>query len=324
DQEGVFMLRDLVDGIRIAEFIREVNPKSALIYGGGYIGMEMAESFRELGLDLTVVVRSRVAGREEAEIAELVRDELLKHGVRVEESCTIRSFEKVSGRIRAETNKGTIDADIVLVAAGVVPNSEIARDAGIETGFKNAIATDARQRTNVPDIYAAGDCADALHLVTGKKTWIPLGDTANKQGRVAGANMAGEELIFPGVVGTAVFKVFDLEVARTGLTEAQAKSEGFDAGTAVINASSRAHYYPGGSRMRIKLVFDKTSGRLLGAHMAGKEGVAKRIDVFAAALHARMTVDEVAFLDLAYAPPFAPVWDPVLVAAQVARKGVKR
>jgi len=324
DAEGVFLLRTLEDGIRMRSYIEARKPGSALIYGGGYIAVELAEAFKELGLDTTVAVRSKVLRREEPEIVGVVREELVKHGVRVEESCPIKTLERREGTIQMETDKGRLDADIVVVATGVEPNSELARDAGVELSFKDAIATDTRQRTNLPDVYAAGDCADAYHLLTGKKTWIPLGDTANKQGRVAGANIAGEGVEFPGVVGTAAFKVFGLEVARTGLTEEHARAEGFDVGAVVVDVNSRAHYYPGGGRMKIKLVFDGAGGRLLGAHMAGSEGVAKRIDVFAAALHARMTVDEVAFLDLAYAPPFAPVWDPVLVAAQVARRKVKR
>lgn len=324
ENDGIFLMRDLEDGIKIGQYIANKKPKSALIYGGGYIAMEMSEAFRALGLELTVVVWDRLMGREEGEIVDVIRTELLKNGVRLEEFCAIKSFERNNGTIRADTDRGAIDADIVIVATGVVPNSELAKDAGLELSVKNSIATDKHQRTSDPDIYSAGDCADAYHIVTGKKAWIPLGSTANKQGRVAGANIAGEDIQFPGVVGTATFKVFDLEVARTGLTEAVAKEEGFSVGTVLVDANSRAHYYPNNKPIRIKLVFDTRSGRLLGAHMAGGEGVSKRIDIFATALHANMTIDDIAFLDLSYAPPFAPVWDPVLVAAQVASKKVNR
>ena len=324
NSEGIFFMRDLEDGLLIGQFMEKKKPHSALIYGGGYVAMEMAETFRRLGINLTVVVWDRLMGKEESEIADVIRGELAGNDVRLEEFCAIKSFERKGDLIRAETDRGSVDADVVLVATGIVPNSELAKDAGLKLSIRNSIATDTHQKTSDPEIYSAGDCADALHLVTGKKTWIPLGSTANKQGRVAGAHIAGEDAEFPGVVGTATFKVFDLEVARTGLTEAFTKSEGFNVGTEIVDAGSRAHYYPGGKPIKIKLVFDANSGRLLGAHMAGGEGVSKRIDVFATALYAKMTIDDVAFLDLSYAPPFAPVWDPVLVAAQVASKKVKR
>lgn len=324
DNDGIFLMRDLEDGIKIGRYIADRKPKSALIYGGGYIAMEMSETFRALGVELTVVVRNGLMGREDAEIADVVRAELVKNNVRLEEFCAIKSFERKGEVIRAETDRGAVDAEIVIVATGVVPNSDLAKDAGLELSVKGSIATDKHQRTSDPDIYSAGDCADAHNIVTGKKTWIPLGSTANKQGRVAGAHIAGEDAEFAGVVGTATFKVFDLEVARTGLTEATARKEGFSVGTEIVDTSSRAHYYPGGKPIKIKLVFDTNTGRLLGAHLAGGEGVSKRIDVFATALHANMMIDDIAFLDLSYAPPFAPVWDPVLVAAQVAAKKVKK
>jgi len=174
--------------------------------------------------------------------------------------------------------------------------------------------------TNVPGIYSAGDVAEAHHLVTGKPAYIPLGTTANKQGRVAGENAAGGNAIFGGVVGTAVVKVFGMEFGRTGLTEKEAFKEGFDAASVSIKSLSRAHYYPGHKPLYVKLVFEKGTKRLLGAQTAGQEGAALRINVLAAALHAGWTVEDVSRLDLAYAPPFAPVWDPILVAANVAKK----
>jgi CoA-dependent NAD(P)H sulfur oxidoreductase len=177
--------------------------------------------------------------------------------------------------------------------------------------------------TNIPGVFAAGDCAEAFHLVLGRPVYIPLGTTANKQGKVAGENAVGGNAIFKGIVGTAVFKVFELEVARTGISEKQAKEEGIDYVSTVIEHGSRAHYYPGGSKIRVKLIAERKTGRLLGAEMVGRDGVAKRIDVFATALHARMSIDEIAGLDLSYAPPFAPVWDPILIAANDIEKKLK-
>jgi NADPH-dependent 2,4-dienoyl-CoA reductase/sulfur reductase-like enzyme len=214
----------------------------------------------------------------------------------------------------------TIDADIAIVGAGLRPNSEIAKDAGIEPGRTGAIKVNSRMETNIPDIYAAGDCAEAYHLVLGRNAYIPLATTANKQGRVAGENIGGGNASFPGIVGTAIFKVFDLEVARTGITEKEAKAEGIEYVSNVIEHGSRAPYYPGVTPIRIKLLADKKTGRLLGAQMVGREGVAKRIDVFATAITVKMTAQEMRDLDLGYAPPFSPPYDPILIAADEIQK----
>ena len=223
----------------------------------------------------------------------------------------------------AELDDGTfIPTEIVILAAGIRPNSRIAREAGIETGRAGAINVNRRMETSTGDIYAAGDCAVAYHVVLGKPVYIPLGTTANKQGRIAGENAAGGEAVFGGIAGTSAFKIFGLEVARTGLTAREAGEEGFDIVESAIEQPSRAGYYPGGGPIRIKLVADPKTKRLLGAEMVGRDGVAKRIDVFAAALHGDMTVDDVAGFDLSYAPPFSPVWDPVLIAASAIGKKI--
>lgn len=229
----------------------------------------------------------------------------------------------IEGNDRAQrviTRQGAFEADLVLLALGVVPNSALAQAAGIAVGVKGAIVTDDRMRTNLPNVYAAGDCAEALHRVIGQGTYIPLGTTANKQGRVAGSNAAGVQATFEGIVGTAVTKVCDVHAARTGLTEKQARELGYQVSVTQIKAPSRAHYYPGGVPVHVRLVVDAESGELLGGQVVGREGVARRIDVLATALHQGWTVEELAHLDLAYAPPFSPVWDPLLVAANVALK----
>jgi NADPH-dependent 2,4-dienoyl-CoA reductase/sulfur reductase-like enzyme len=325
DLNGIFTIRFLEDGIAIKNFIRENSPKKALIIGAGYIGMEMAEALVSLGIDVTIVeVMPNILGSMDDEINEVVEAELQKNGVKLLKSTSVVEFVGDGFVRKAILNNGSsLDVDLVIVGAGIKPNSEIARDAGIEIGRSGAIAVNQRMETNIPGVFAAGDCAEAFHLVLGRPVYIPLGTTANKQGKVAGENAVGGNAIFKGIVGTAVFKVFELEVARTGISEKQAKEEGIDYVSTVIEHSSRAHYYPGGSKIRVKLIAERKTGRLLGAEMVGRDGVAKRIDVFATALHARMSIDEIAGLDLSYAPPFAPVWDPILIAANDIEKKLK-
>lgn len=325
--KGIYTIRFLEDGIAIKNFIRENSPKKALIIGAGYIGMEMAESLVSLGLDVTIVEQMpNILGNMDDEINEIVEQELARNGVKLLKSVSVNEFSGEDGYVKRAmlSNGQSIDVDLVIVGAGIKPNSEIAREAGVELGRSGAIAVNQKMETNVQGIYSAGDCAEAFHLVLNRPVYIPLGTTANKQGKVAGENAAGGNAIFKGIVGTAVFKVFELEVARTGISEKQAKSEGFDYISTVIEHGSRAHYYPGGSKIRVKLIADKKTGRLLGAEMVGRDGVAKRIDVFATALHARLTVDEIGHLDLSYAPPFAPVWDPILIAANDLEKKIKK
>ncbi|CUT05288.1 CoA-disulfide reductase [Candidatus Kryptobacter tengchongensis] len=325
--KGIYTIRFLEDGIAIKNFIRGNSPKKALIIGAGYIGMEMAESLVSLGLDVTIVEQMpNILGNMDDEINEIVEQELARNGVKLLKSVSVNEFSGEDGYVKRAvlSNGQVIDVDLVIVGAGIKPNSEIAREAGVELGRSGAIAVNQKMETNVHGIYSAGDCAEAFHLVLNRPVYIPLGTTANKQGKVAGENAAGGNAIFKGIVGTAVFKVFELEVARTGISEKQAKSEGFDYVSTVIEHGSRAHYYPGGSKIRVKLIADKKTGRLLGAEMVGRDGVAKRIDVFATALHARLTVDEIGHLDLSYAPPFAPVWDPILIAANDLEKKIKK
>ncbi len=324
---GIFTVRFLEDGIKIKEFIGENSPRKALIVGAGYIGMEMAESLVSLGIDVTIVEQMpNILGTMDDEINEIVEQELQRNGVRLLKAVSVSEFVGENGYVKKSilSNGQMVDSELVVVGAGIKPNSEIAREAGIEIGKTGAIAVNQRMETNIPGIYSAGDCAEAYHLVLNRPVYLPLGTTANKQGKVAGENAAGGNAVFKGIVGTAVFKVFELEVARTGISEKQAKSEGFDYVATLIEHGSRAHYYPGGGKIRIKLIADRKTGRLLGAEMVGRDGVAKRIDVFATAIHAKLSVDEIAHLDLSYAPPFAPVWDPILIAVNDLEKKIKK
>jgi NADPH-dependent 2,4-dienoyl-CoA reductase/sulfur reductase-like enzyme len=327
DRPGVFVLRELTDGAAIKAHLAAARPARAVIVGAGYVGMEMAEALTRRGLEVTVLEKlGQVVPGYQPAIAQQVAEELARHGVRVETGLAVEAVERGPGSdpLSVRTDRGSFPAGLVLVSVGVRPNVALARAAGVALGETGAIRVDEGLRTSAPGVYAAGDCAEAMHLVSARPAWIPLGTTANKQGKVAGANAAGERERFAGIVGTAAFRVFDLEVARTGLGAAEARGLGLDAVAAPSTQVSRGHAYPGGTPVTTVLVAERGTGRLLGGQMAGREGVAKRIDVLAAALHARMTVDEVEGLDLSYAPPLAPVYDPVLVAATVARKDLRR
>lgn len=324
--EGVFVLRHMRDGRRMLRYFEEARPRSAVVVGAGYIGLEMAEAFRARGLRTTLVeasdkVMNALAGR----ARDTVADELRAGGVEVMFGERVSAFEGARGRLeRVLTESGrAFDADIVSVGVGVRPEVALAVAAGIEVGESGAVRTDERQRTSAPGVYAAGDCCEVLHRVSGRRVWHPLGQPAVRQGWVAGANAAGRdsspESRYDGVVGTNAVKVFGLEVARTGLSLEEALEAGFDASEVESESHTRAGYYPGGSRMLTRVVAD-ARGRLLGAQLIGREGAAQRVNVFAAALHAGLKVEDVERLDLAYAPPFAPTIDPVIRAAHAARK----
>jgi NADPH-dependent 2,4-dienoyl-CoA reductase/sulfur reductase-like enzyme len=318
---GIFTLRTPEDTLAIRQWIDRDKPRNAVIVGAGYIGLEMAEALIANGLAVSLIeMRPQVLPNMDLEMATPVAEELARNGVRLHTKAPVTAF---SGDecVRAVVAQGVeLPADLVILSIGLRPAVQLAREAGIVLGETGAIAVSDHQLTNIENVWAAGDVSESMHQVTGKPVWIPLGTTANKQGRVAGENIAGGDASFPGVVGTAVVKVFGLEVARTGLTESEARNAGYDIKTTLVTAKSRAQYMPGRQPVRVKLVYEKSGHRLLGAQMVGAEGVAKRIDVFAAALQAGWTTNRVAELDLSYAPPFAPVWDPVLVAANVASK----
>jgi NADPH-dependent 2,4-dienoyl-CoA reductase/sulfur reductase-like enzyme len=271
------------------------------VIGAGYIGLEAADALRRNGLAVTVVERSaHVLGRGDAELTKVVRERLERFRVELQLNTRVSD---VTGR------------ELAILATGLRPNVEIAAEAGVETGHTGAIRVDEHMETNLPGVYAAGDCAEAPHLITGRPAYIPLGTTANKMGRVAGANAAGRRERFGGIVGTAIVNIFGMGVAFSGLSVDQARREGFSPVSARITAPSRPGYFDG-KPITVELVADAGSRRLLGASAWGEDGVAGRINVVATALHNRMRVEDLEQLDLAYAPPFATVWDPVPIAAQ--------
>lgn len=325
DLEGVFVLREFDDARAIKRHLAEARVASAIIVGAGYIGMEMADALRGLGIAVTVLEKAdQVLPGFAPAIVEAAQRELDRCGVRVETGVSLRSVRRDGADLVAATDRGEVRAQIVIVSIGVRPDVALAGKAGIALGRSGAIAVDSAQRTSAEGVYAAGDCAEAHHLVLGCPVWLPLGTTANKQGRVAGANVAGADEHFGGIVGSAGFKLFDLEVARTGLGAAEIAAAGLDAVAAVSHHHTRARYYPGDKPVTTVVHAERASGRLLGAQMIGGDAVAKRIDVFATALHARMTLAQVEALDLSYAPPFSPVYDAILIAATVGLKALAK
>ena len=290
------------------------NVKNVVIIGAGYIGIEMAEAFVAQNKSVTVIeINEHPLPRLDEEAGKLIAEKMSeKVNLRLKEK--VLAFEGEDEVRKVVTDKDEYRAELVLVAVGVKPNIEIAEQLGCK--IERAIWTDSRMRTSVENVYAAGDCCETLNLITKKRTWIPLAPSANKMGYVAGVNIAGGDLEFPGVIGTQITKFFDFEIGSTGLTEKEAKKEGFEVKSAFIKARTKAHYYPGGKDIWLKVVADRETGRLLGAQVLGSDVLA-RINTFAVMISSRFTTKDAFFSDLAYAPPFSPVWEPVILSARV-------
>ncbi|MBM0226161.1 MULTISPECIES: FAD-dependent oxidoreductase [Micromonospora] len=322
DAAGVFGVQTLDDGAALLDWLeREPRPRRAVVIGGGYIGVEMAEALIQRGLTVDLVEQSdQPMSTVDGDMGELVADALKGIGIQIRTGLSVTGLEERDGRIATVvTAEGPMPADVVILGLGVRPNTALAEAAGLPLGPTGGLRTDRRMRVpGVPGVWAAGDCVETLHRISGMPVHVPLGTHANKQGRVAGINIGGGYATFPGVIGTAVTKVCDLEVGRTGLRERDARAAGFDFVSVVAESTNRAGYYPGARRMTVKLIAERPSGRLLGAQIVGWSEAAKRIDTLAVALWNSMTVDDMTALDLGYAPPYAPVWDPVLIAARKA------
>ncbi len=320
DAQGVFGVQTLDDGIVLQHVLDRETPEHVVVVGAGYVGIEMAEAMLRRGLSVTVACAETAPMTSlDMDMGELIAEALRGLGIDLRLGDPVMRFEVEDGRVTAAvTPTATLPADLVVLGIGARPNVELARVAGIEIGPTGGIVTDDHQRTSVGNVFAAGDCVETRQLVTAAPIAIALGTHANKQGRVVGINATGGDATFPGVLGTAVSKVCAYEVARTGLSEREAEAAELAFFATTIEGTSRAGYYPGAEAIRVKLVTESGTGRLLGAQIVGKEGAAKRIDVLAACIWNRMTVDAIISVDLGYAPPFSPVWDPVLVAARVA------
>ncbi|MGW1997374.1 FAD-dependent oxidoreductase [Embleya sp. NPDC001921] len=323
DAPGVYGVQTLEDARELIDWLAPEH-RTAVVIGGGYIGIEMAEAMVRKGLSVTVVDRSaQPMSTLDPDMGALVHEAMEGLGIDVVTDTEAREIELTDGRASAVlTADGRFPADIVVLGLGVRPATELAREAGLPLGASGGLRTDLRMRVTADGIWAGGDCVEVLNLVSGRRQHIALGTHANKHGRVIGTNIGGDYATFPGVVGTAVSKVCDLEIGRTGLREKDAAAAGFEFVTATIESTGRAGYYPGARSMKVKMIAERITGRLLGVQIVGRDGAAKRIDTAAVALTHRMTVEDMTSLDLGYAPPFSPVWDPILVAARKAAQRV--
>ncbi|MFF8808789.1 FAD-dependent oxidoreductase [Streptomyces omiyaensis] len=327
DAAGVHGVQTLEDGQALLDSLAGTAGRRAVVVGAGYIGVEMAEALLNRGYEVTVLNRGeQPMSTLDPDMGRLVHAAMDGLGIRTVGSAAVREIlTGDEGRVRAVvTDDGTYPADVVVLGTGVVPETSLAKTAGLPLGTHGGLLTDLAMRVRGQEnVWAGGDCVEVLDLVSNRERHVPLGTHANKQGQVIGSNVGGDYATFPGVVGTAVSKVCDLEIARTGLREKDAREVGLRYVTVTVESTSRAGYYPGAAPMTVKMLAEKRTGRLLGVQIVGREGAAKRVDVAAVALTAGMTVERMAALDLGYAPPFSPVWDPVLIAARKAVAAVR-
>lgn len=316
----VFTLRTVEDTFRMKEYIAKNQPKSAVLAGGGFIGLELAENLKELGMDVTIVQRPKqLMNPFDADMASFIHSEMRKHGVKLALGHTVEGFEENGDGVNVLLkDEKPLHADMVVLAIGVTPDTQLAKEAGLELGIKGSIVVNDRMETSAPDIYAAGDAVQVKNYVTGQDALISLAGPANKQGRIIADNICGGDSRYRGSQGSSVIKVFDMTAATTGINEITAQKAGLDIDTVILSPMSHAGYYPGGKVMTMKVIFEKETYRLLGAQIVGYEGVDKRIDVLATAIHAGMKAPELKELDLAYAPPYSSAKDPVNMAGYMA------
>lgn len=314
--ENLFTLRTVEDTLRIRDYVVKNKPKSAVLAGGGYIGLEVAENLRELGMDVTIVQRpNQLLNPLDYEMACFVHAKMREKGIRLMLGHSVEGFEKAGDQVNVLIKgEQPIKTDMVLLAIGVAPDTHLAKEAGLTLGIKNSIVVNDRMETSAPDIYAVGDAVEVRHFVTGSKALISLAGPANKQGRIAADNICGGNSMYQGSQGSSVIKIFDMTVATTGINERTAKDAGIDCDKVYLSPSNHASYYPGGTMMTMKVLFEKNTYKLLGAQIVGYEGADKRIDVIATAMHAGMTALQLKDLDLAYAPPYSSAKDPVNMA----------
>ncbi len=317
NSDRILKLKNLADGRKIKRYMKENDVRQAVIVGMGYIALEMCEALQKRGIQVSMIKpRSVFLPGFNAELSKIVKDEVSRHDVNIHLGQNIERIESIGdAAFRIICEKAIFDCQMVLVAAGIMPNSALAADAGLDLGPKESIAVGKDLLTSDANIFSAGDCSDAYHIVTGEKTWNPLALWANRAGYAVADNLAGKGIRLDGVAGTAVFKVFDLQVARTGLNKQEALDNGFDPVEVVIKSRTKAHAHPGSDAIYVHMIGDRKTGRILGTQMVGYDGAAHRINSVAVALHQKMTVQSYSQCDMAYSPPFGPVWDPTLTAA---------
>lgn len=326
DSDGVFQLRTLDDAAAMEARIT-AGARNAVVVGAGYIGLEVAEALNARGLSVTMLemAESPMAATLDADMAEKVTAAVEASGIELRLGAAVTGFEQADGRLTAvATDEASYPADIAVLGLGVKPNSDLAADAGIEVGPTGGIVTDERMHTSTDGVWAGGDCVESTHRITGQPVVVALGTHANKHGRVIGTNLGGGVATFPGVIGTAITKFGELEIGRTGLGQAEAERAGIDVSVSTVTSQTRAHYYPGSAPVTVKTVVRRSDGVLVGSQVLGGPGAGKRIDALATAIWAGMTVEDLSMADLSYAPPFSPVWDPVVFAAGVADKELRR
>ena len=316
DSGRVFTLRTVEDTFRIKDYVNENKPRSAVMVGGGFIGLEVAENLRDLGMEVTIIQKPRqLMSPFDSDMASFIHAEMRRHGVKLALGYSSEGFEEKNGGIDVLLkDSAPVHADMVILAIGVTPESSLAKDAGLALGLKGSILVNDRMETSVTDIYAVGDAVQVKNYVTGEDALIALAGPANKQGRIAADNICGGDSRYQGSQGSSVIKVFDMTAAITGISETNARKSGLDTEAVILSPMSHAGYYPGGKVMTMKVVFEKETYRLLGAQIVGYEGVDKRIDVLATAIHAGMKATQLKDLDLAYAPPYSSAKDPVNMA----------
>ena len=316
ENERIFTLRTVEDTLRLRRFAEEEKPETAVIVGGGYIGLEMAENLCEIGLSVTMIQRPKqLLSPLDEDMAAFLHAKFRQKGVRLMLGCTVEGFAEEQGKVSVRLQDGQLlHADMVLLAIGVTPDTKLAKDAGLTLGIKDSIVVNDRMETSAPDIYAVGDAVEVRHFITGEKALISLAGPANKQGRIAADNICGGDSRYLGSQGSSVIKAFDLTVATTGISEKAARKAGIDCDAVILSPVSHASYYPGGKAMTMKVVYERGTLKLLGAQIVGYDGVDKRIDVLATAMHAGLTAVQLKDLDLAYAPPYSSAKDPVNMA----------
>ncbi len=317
---GVFVLKNLEDAVKIKNYLRDNNCRKVIIIGAGFIAMEMSEALHTLGIKTTIFHRGALpASRWDPELSGVMLEELQNHGVEFVTNAETSAVEKQGNTFKASSNQGTWDADMIIVAVGVKPEIDLAQSIGLKIGATGAIAVNHFQQTSKETIYAAGDCCESFHRVTRRWVNIPLGDIANKQGRIAGFNIGGKQIKFEGIVGAQSFRLFGLECAATGIDEKEAKAVGFEPASNIAWGNAIARNM-GQKTLGLKLIADKSSGRLLGAQAVGEAGAVSRVNALSVALWAGLNIDEIGYLDLAYSPPYSGAWDIIHNAAQSLRR----
>jgi Uncharacterized NAD(FAD)-dependent dehydrogenases len=323
DLKGVFKLKNLRDAIRIKAYIKEESCRKAIILGAGFIAMEMSETFRTLGLETKIVYRGALPVKKwSPEFSKMILEEINDNQVCFIPHRTPVAIEKggAESPLRLITNDGEMEADIILCALGVRPNIKLAEEIGLQLGETGAIKVNFSQQTSCEEVYAVGDCCEVFHRVSRDWVYIPMGDLANKQGRIAGHNIGNHPMTFPGIVGAQSFKIFGLEVAATGIDEREAAVHNYYPVSTIILGSPVARSMNRGQKLALMLIADKYSGKLLGAQAVGHGGAVSRINTLSACLWSGMDIDEIGYIDLAYSPPFGGAWDPIQIAAQSLRR----